>query len=81
MKKILLSILFLGVFILGIVTPSFSNEPEYHYGWITTCGVEVYRTLPYELSDEQCADLMDLYEEIYCGDIDEEVEEDNSERP
>lgn len=67
MKKTLFTILFLGVFVMGITTPSFSEENEYHYSWMTTCGVTVHITLPYELTDEQCADLMDLYEDMYCG--------------
>ena len=67
MKKFLLSILFLGVFLLGFATPSFSDDPEHHYAFMTTCGITIYITLPYELTDVQCADLMDLYEDMYCG--------------
>ena len=67
MKKKLLPILLVGVLLSGFSTPSFSDNPEYHYAWMTTCGHTVYVTLPYELTDDQCAELMEMYEDMYCG--------------
>ena len=81
MKKFL-SILFLGLFILGMSIPSFSDDPkEYHDSWITSCGQIVYRTFPYELTDEQCADMLEELEAKYCPQNKVPVEDNDSIQP
>lgn len=59
-KKLLALILCLMVAVIAIAA-------EYHYAFMTSCGVTVYKSFPYELSDEQCLSLFDGFENTYCG--------------
>lgn len=73
----LFAIFLFGLLTFGISTPSFSDENEHHYAWILSC-TTVYRTFPYELSDDECVDMLEDFEKQYCGDVDYEVEEDEN---
>ena len=62
-SKILLSLALVFTFI----TTAKAEEPEYHYGYILSCGIVVYDTLPIELEEEECLLFLDIYEAVYCG--------------
>ena len=62
-SKILLSLALAFAF----ATTAKAVEPEYHYGYILSCGIVIYDTLPIELEEEECLLFFDIYEAEYCG--------------
>lgn len=61
MKKRFLSIL--GALLLISIS---AIAAEYHYGFITTCGVTGYKTFAYELTDAEVLFWSDYFEAKYC---------------
>lgn len=43
------------------------DEEEYYYGWITSCGVDVVFSFPFELDDDTCVEFLDVFEDIFCN--------------
>ena len=70
MKKAITIVAAALFFIAGAMNLNAKNklneEDEFYYGWITSCGIDVVFSFPFELDDEACVDFLDFFEDIFC---------------
>ena len=65
MKKIKTFIAVAILMITAITT--YAQVKEYYYGFITSCGLTIYKTSPINYTDGQLVAMMDAYEAQYCN--------------
>lgn len=64
MKKAITLAAVASMLLAGAITAS---ADEFNYGFITSCGEEVYWDDTEEMEEDQLVELLEFYELIYCG--------------
>lgn len=64
MKKAITLAAVASMLLAGAITASADG---FNYGFITSCGEEVYWDDTEEMEEDQLVELLEFYELIYCG--------------
>ena len=64
MKKAITLAAIAGMLLAGATNASAEG---FNYGFITSCGEEIYLNDAEEMDEDQLVELLEFYELIYCG--------------